>query len=314
MNIEIANRLVELRKKNDLTQEELAARLGISRQAVSKWERAEASPDTDNLIMLSRVYGVSLDELLKTDGEVGPDPAEAAEAAGEAAGDTAGGESKKRATKVQINLKGIHVEDEDDIVHVGWDGIHIEDAEGVHVNIPNACRDCEGTDCDGCDKAGWRAKTGDDPRVIINGKEYSGDGCVVVDGKVVDSKKTRHGGFWSSFPFPVLVTAVYLLMGFVWDLWHPGWVIFVTVPLYYAIINSVNGGWRGFAKAFPLPLVLAAVYLVMGLVWNLWHPGWLIFFLIPIYYPIVSAIKRARRAKRRAAGEPVPDDDEDDDD
>ncbi len=67
MNIEIANRLVELRKKNNLSQEELAAKLGLSRQAVSKWERAEASPDTDNLICLAKIYGVSLDELLKTD-------------------------------------------------------------------------------------------------------------------------------------------------------------------------------------------------------------------------------------------------------
>ena len=66
MNIEIANRLVQLRKQHGYSQEELAAKLGLSRQAVSKWERAEASPDTDNLIMLSRVYGVSLDELLKT--------------------------------------------------------------------------------------------------------------------------------------------------------------------------------------------------------------------------------------------------------
>ena len=64
MNIEIANRLVRLRKENHLSQEELAARIGVSRQAVSKWERAEASPDTDNLILLARLYGLSLDELV----------------------------------------------------------------------------------------------------------------------------------------------------------------------------------------------------------------------------------------------------------
>ena len=70
MNIEIANRLVELRKKNGYSQEELAAKLGLSRQAISKWERAEASPDTDNLICLAKLYGVSLDELLKNDDDV----------------------------------------------------------------------------------------------------------------------------------------------------------------------------------------------------------------------------------------------------
>ena len=67
MNIEIANRLVHLRKSNHLSQEALAEKLGISRQAVSKWERAEASPDTDNLILLAKLYHVSLDELLKTE-------------------------------------------------------------------------------------------------------------------------------------------------------------------------------------------------------------------------------------------------------
>ena len=67
MNIEIANRLVELRKKSGLSQEELASKLGLSRQAVSKWERAEASPDTENLIVLAQIYHVSLDDLLSTD-------------------------------------------------------------------------------------------------------------------------------------------------------------------------------------------------------------------------------------------------------
>lgn len=67
MNVEIANRLQQLRKNNNLSQEELAEKIGVSRQAVSKWERAEASPDTDNLILLSRLYNMSLDEILRTD-------------------------------------------------------------------------------------------------------------------------------------------------------------------------------------------------------------------------------------------------------
>ena len=68
MNIEIANRLLQYRKSSGLSQEELAEKIGVSRQAVSKWERAEASPDTDNLIILAKVYGVSLDELLQGEG------------------------------------------------------------------------------------------------------------------------------------------------------------------------------------------------------------------------------------------------------
>jgi len=70
MTIEIADRLIKLRKKYGYSQEELADKLGLSRQAVSKWERAEASPDTDNLICLAKLYGVSLDELLSTDDTV----------------------------------------------------------------------------------------------------------------------------------------------------------------------------------------------------------------------------------------------------
>ena len=63
MNLETANRLVELRKRRGLSQEELAEALGISRQAISKWERGESGPDVDNAILLGRLYGVSLDEL-----------------------------------------------------------------------------------------------------------------------------------------------------------------------------------------------------------------------------------------------------------
>ena len=64
MTIELGNRLSDLRKKKGLSQEQLADQLGVSRQAISKWECGESSPDTDNLIELSKIYGVSLDELV----------------------------------------------------------------------------------------------------------------------------------------------------------------------------------------------------------------------------------------------------------
>lgn len=64
MNVSIAERLATLRRQHGLTQEQLAQKLGVSRQAVSKWERTESSPDTDNLIALARLYGVTLDQLI----------------------------------------------------------------------------------------------------------------------------------------------------------------------------------------------------------------------------------------------------------
>lgn len=54
----------ELRKKNNMTQEELASKLGVSPQAVSKWENDLSCPDIALLPDLSKVFGISVDELL----------------------------------------------------------------------------------------------------------------------------------------------------------------------------------------------------------------------------------------------------------
>lgn len=56
-----------LRKRDKITQEELADRLGVSRQSVSKWETGEAYPDTDKLVSICDVFGVSLDDFMRTD-------------------------------------------------------------------------------------------------------------------------------------------------------------------------------------------------------------------------------------------------------
>ena len=63
--MEFNNRLYELRKQKGFSQEELAGRLNVSRQTVSKWEVGESTPDMEKLLAISDLFGVSLDELVK---------------------------------------------------------------------------------------------------------------------------------------------------------------------------------------------------------------------------------------------------------
>lgn len=58
------DRLFQLRKKEGLTQAELAEKLNVSRQAISKWEMGTATPDTENLLLLSKIFSVSIDYLI----------------------------------------------------------------------------------------------------------------------------------------------------------------------------------------------------------------------------------------------------------
>lgn len=69
---DIGKRLAKLRRGKGLNQEELAEKLGVSRQAVSKWERGESTPDIANLVSLSELYQVSIDYLAKGEGEGDP--------------------------------------------------------------------------------------------------------------------------------------------------------------------------------------------------------------------------------------------------
>ena len=61
----LADKIIENRKKNGWSQEELADKLGVSRQSVSKWEGAQAVPDMKKIVLMSEIFGVSTDYLLR---------------------------------------------------------------------------------------------------------------------------------------------------------------------------------------------------------------------------------------------------------
>lgn len=72
MVLVLGKRIKEEREKNDLTQDDLANILNVSRQTISKWELGSAYPDTERLIEISDYFHISLDSLIKGD----PDPKE----------------------------------------------------------------------------------------------------------------------------------------------------------------------------------------------------------------------------------------------
>ncbi len=61
----LSENLLQLRKRRHLTQEQVAGEVGVSRQALSKWETGESAPDIENCVALARFYDVTLDDLVQ---------------------------------------------------------------------------------------------------------------------------------------------------------------------------------------------------------------------------------------------------------
>lgn len=65
LNMKLAEKIYQERRKLGLSQEQFAERMDISRQAVSKWESGQSMPDLDKIVAMSQIFGVSTDYLLK---------------------------------------------------------------------------------------------------------------------------------------------------------------------------------------------------------------------------------------------------------
>lgn len=248
MNIEIANRLVKLRKEKGLSQEDLAEALGLSRQAVSKWERAEASPDTDNLICLAKLYNVSLDELLSTDETI----------------DDLKQEQKDKNREKENFERGQTVIDDNEgnTVCINDDGIFLKDADGSHVEI-------HGKHVYAYDSNG--------NRVVRRKPRLSGllEGPLFLLAAVGFIFWGTLGNMWyaswivffvpemvcslircfekknaACFNMAMLASFVFFFVCMVYPgpeagpngsgLWHPMWVVFLAIPIFYSITGALK--------------------------------------------------------------------------
>ena len=69
--VTLGEKIYQLRKASRLSQEQFAEQLGVSRQSVSKWELNESKPEIDNIVAISKIFSVSIDDLLKEEGSGG---------------------------------------------------------------------------------------------------------------------------------------------------------------------------------------------------------------------------------------------------
>ncbi len=306
MDLAMAQRLVDRRKAAGLSQEALAAQLGVSRQAVSKWERSESSPDTDNLIALAALYGVSLDELLygeatddaddPEDGDTGADASDEAEEDEDSADNT----SRSDKPLVDISLaRGIHVIDPDkgEEVHVGWNGIHVtNDRKGEEVHVGPS-----GVHVDTLEDDGHSVHTNADGTVTIDGETFS-------SWKEAHDKLDHHGKHfhtklgraWNKFPFPALVALAYLALGIVYGTWGMGLFLVFLIPVYYAIGDFIDR--RRLSKLIEViyPAAAIAWFLYMWLCLGQPHPAWIILITIPIVKALMHWCRKQWKHRKQA--------------
>lgn len=264
MNKETASRLFEYRKINGFSQEEVAEKIGVSRQAISKWERGESSPDTDNLIALAQLYQITIDELIH--GKNAPKKAENSDTDNNTyqyqnEQETENNNSERKSPTEGVSLKkGIHFYDEEDTVDIDLSGIHVEtkNGESVHVGLN-----------------GIQVEGVDNQHIFKRGQS--------------DSKKEK---LFHAL-FPLCVVTAYLILGFAFEQgWAFGWLLLFVIPIVESLISAIK---TKNPSAFAYPVLVAGVYLTVGLLEKVWHPTWIMFLTIPVYYIITDFFKSNKK-------------------
>ena len=205
----LGDNLYTLRKEKGLSQDEFAEKLGVSRQAVSKWERNEAYPDTENLIAISRFYNVTIDDLINKSLDTGASSALSAQ------------------PKFSDSTNNDDDDDDDDAKNDGKNGWRIWYNLPYPIIVTVAYLLWGALTSNGW-AIGWTL-------YVTIPIYYS-----IID--AIRKKRLTH------FAYPVIVTFIFLLFGMLFGIWHPLWVIFTTVPIYYSIASAIDRAIRNKRK------------------------------------------------------------------
>lgn len=268
MNVEIAQRLAELRRERGFSQEGLAEQLGLSRQAVSKWERAESAPDMGNLIALADLYEVTLDELLRVSPEVADDVrfesqerAESVEAEAAAAAEAAlAAAARAEAAAATAAEAAAEAPETPKVV------VEVSAPAALPGGFPPPAMPPEHTCAAGQEAPhGFASSTygapghrppsaGYGPGASSHGSPaspqspgaYPPGSCPpgsippASSAPIAPPPTPQPKDPLQSFPYPLLCAVIFLLAGFCFGWWHPGWVIFLTIPFYYWVVNTLE--------------------------------------------------------------------------
>jgi transcriptional regulator with XRE-family HTH domain len=281
----LSNNLYLLRRKAGLSQEEFAEKLCVSRQAVSKWERGEAYPDTENLIVISDMFSVTIDELLKSEA-IAEDCGDMSENTDEESGDFL---HVNIGDKVKVNLNGgitVNSDDENVNIDLGNCGITVNDEDGnVKVNLG------KGGITVNDENGNVKVKLSKGHIFINDDDEDDDDDDGEGNSTVVITKDKKRGvlSVMYTIPYRVVTALAFLCCGFFFNGWGWAWTFFMTIPIYYSLLGAIRKrSFSNFAYAVFVPFI----YCLLGTLIHWWHPGWLIFLTIPIYYPIAEALDR----------------------
>ncbi|MEG2864410.1 MAG: helix-turn-helix transcriptional regulator, partial [Eggerthellaceae bacterium] len=327
MNVEIAERLAKRRREAGFSQEELAARLSVSRQAVSKWERSESSPDTDNLIALAKIYGVSLDDLLYVDEAIAEDVNYEAVDRGAAVPAATAGAASGAVLK--------EVSKEDQVAEALEDALFGQIADAVGSANPNSAEAAGAANPGNADAAdaspsgaqasgGSKGKAGKDyvhigpagihvedgeDSVHISWREgihvASSEGDEVHVGwrgiHVTDPEgNTRVGGKWTRGGGTNATSSTNATSNATSSSAPNCAPDFDGVTIegehfdtWHEAHAKYAHGWNKASAyyAFPFPILAILVYLFLGIGFGLWGIGLLVFLSIPLYYLLVSLFR-----------------------